>query len=103
VTLVRSDLERQVAAVVGFLEDGELDELLTLAVERFVEPHPLVPPAVVASQIDARLVSRYGWVVGIVVRQASPHAIAWRWWSGTSSGPALSEADAVARVAAKSE
>jgi hypothetical protein len=53
--------------------------------------------------VEARLVSRYGWVIGIVACQASPHAVAWRWWSGTSSGIALSEAEAVARVAARSD
>jgi hypothetical protein len=31
--------------------------------------------------VEACLVSRYGWVIGIVVCQASPHAVAWRWWS----------------------
>jgi hypothetical protein len=60
-------------------------------------------PGLDVHPVEARLVSRYGWVIGIVVCQASPHAVAWRWWSGTSSGIALSEADAVARVAAKSE
>jgi len=44
-----------------------------------------------------------GWTVGIVVRQAGPCAVAWHPWSGTASGTALSEADAVARVLAKSE
>jgi hypothetical protein len=60
-------------------------------------------PGLYVHTVEARLVSRYGWVIGIVVCQASPHAVAWGWWSGTSSGIALSEADAVARVAAKSE
>jgi hypothetical protein len=32
-------------AVVGFLEDGELDELLTVVVERFVYRHPPATPA----------------------------------------------------------
>lgn len=38
----RAQLERQLAAVVGFLEDAELDELLTLAVDRFLVPLPRV-------------------------------------------------------------
>ena len=53
-------------------------------------------PGLDVHAVDALLVSRHGWVIGIVVCQASPHAVAWRWWSGTSSGIALSEADAVA-------
>jgi hypothetical protein len=69
-----------------------------------VSPSPAPGSGGVAVEpVEARLVSRYGWVIGIVVRQASPHAVAWRWWSGTASGTALSESDAVARVAAKSE
>ena len=40
-------------------------------------------------------------VLGIVVRHATPLATAWRWYTGSASGVALSEADAVARVAAK--
>jgi hypothetical protein len=65
---------------------------------------PTPPPVTVeVHPVEARLVARHGWVIGVVVRQASPHAVAWRWWSGTSSGIALSEADTMARVAAKSE
>jgi hypothetical protein len=97
---------RQLHAVVGFLEDKELDALLTLAVERFVDPMPAprpLPEGVAVHPIEARLVSRHGGVFGIVVRDATPHAVAWRWWSGTAAGTAVSEADAVARVAAKSE
>ena len=56
---------------------------------------PAREPGLEVRPVEARLVSRYGWVIGIVVSQASPHAVAWRWWSGTSSGMALSEADAV--------
>ena len=103
---VRADLERQLAAVVGFLEGGELDALLTLAVERFVDPVPPprpLPEGVAVHQVAAGLVARHGWLLGIVVRHASPHGVAWRWWAGTASGTALSEADAVARVAAKQE
>jgi hypothetical protein len=103
---LRARLERQLAAVVGFLEDGELDALLTLAVERFVDPVPPprpLPDGVAVHQVEARLVARHGWILGIVVRHARPHAVAWRWWAGTASGTALSETDAVARVAAKHE
>jgi hypothetical protein len=61
------------------------------------------PDGVAVHQVDACLVSRRGWVLGIVVRHATPLATAWRWWTGSASGVALSEADAVARVAAKRE
>jgi hypothetical protein len=105
VPTVRAALERQLASVVGFLDDYELDALLDVAVARFVDPLPvpLVPDGVAVHQVDARLVTRHGWVCGIVVRQASPRAVAWRWWAGTASGMALSETDAVARCAAKRE
>jgi hypothetical protein len=63
----------------------------------------MVPDGFTVHQVDARLVARHGLVVGIVARQASPHAVAWRWWSGTAAGTALSEADAIARCATKSE
>src|SRR5262249_3003489 len=59
-------------------------------------------PGLDVHPVEARLVSRHGWVIGIVVCQVSPHAVAWRWWSGTSSEIAFSEADAVACLAAKS-
>src|SRR5262249_7427382 len=36
----RAQLEHQLAAVVGFLEDSELDELLGIACVRFVDPAP---------------------------------------------------------------
>jgi hypothetical protein len=111
---VRTDLERQLASVVGFLDDDQLDALLEFAVARFVDPAPLLsnsqtlrlspqPDDVTVHQVDASLVARQGWVCGIVVRHATPLATAWRWWTGSASGVALSEADAVARVAAKSE
>jgi len=64
---------------------------------------PPVPAGIAVHRVDALLVARAGWTTGIVVRQAGACAVAWRWWSGTSSGTALSETDAVARVAAKSE
>src|SRR5262249_35026895 len=78
----------------AFLDDHELDALLDLAVARFVDPLPVLPDGIAVHQVEARLVVRHGWVCGIVVRQVSPHAVAWRWWSGTAPGPALSEADA---------
>src|SRR5262245_12879022 len=52
----QADLDGQLAAVVGFLEDGELDEVLTLAVERFVDPPAAFAAAgagVAFSQVDA--------------------------------------------------
>ena len=99
----RAQLERQLQAVVGMLDDGELSDLLDVAVARFVHPPPVptVPDGVVVHQVEASLVSRDGWVLGIVVRHATPLATAWRWYRGSASGVALSEADAVARVAAK--
>jgi hypothetical protein len=102
---VRAALERQLASVVGFLDDGDLDALLTLAVERFVSPAPMptLPDDVTVHQVEAHLVARQGWVLGIVVRHATPLATAWRWWTGRASGVALSETDAVARVAAKQD
>jgi hypothetical protein len=85
------------------LDDGELSDLLDVAVARFVDPPPMpmVPDGVVVHQVEASLVSRDGWVLGIVVRHATPLATAWRWYRGSASGVALSEADTVARVAAK--
>src|SRR5262249_31249368 len=118
---VRADLERQfglhpnpgpsgdsfrnLQAVVAFLDDSELDALLDLAVARFVDPPParMLLGGIAVHQVDARLVARHGWVAGIAGRQASRREIAWRWWWGAASGTPLSEADAVAGCAAKSE
>jgi len=103
-SLVRAQLERQLQAVVGFLEDSELDELLGIACARFVDPAPParpLPDGVALHQVEAHLVSRQGWVVGIVVRHATPLATAWRWWARTASGTALSLEDALCRVVAK--
>ena len=71
-SLVRAQLERQLQAVVGILDDGDLDALLTLAVERFVSPTPTLPAGDRLAPVG-----------------------------GNASGVALSAADAVARVAAK--
>jgi hypothetical protein len=100
---VRAALERQLASVVGFLDDHELSDLLDVAVARFVSPAPAPtgPDDVAVHQVEASLIARQGWVLGIVVRHATPLATAWRWYTGTASGVALSAADAVARVAAK--
>jgi hypothetical protein len=89
----------------GWFDDGELSDLLDVAVARFFDPPPvpMVPDGVVVHQVEASLVSRDGWVLGIVVRHATPLATAWRWYRGSASGVALSEADAGAHVAAKSE
>lgn len=66
----RAQPERQLAAVVGFLEDAELDELLTLAVDRFLVPLPRVtislPAGPNAHQVDGRLASRYCWMLGVL-------------------------------------
>jgi hypothetical protein len=102
---VRVALLRQLHAVVGFLSDGELDELLGVACSRFIDPMPIptLPDAVTVHPVEAHLVARQGWVCGIVVRDAGPCATCWRWYTGSAAGAALSAADAVARVAAKSE
>jgi hypothetical protein len=54
-SLVRAQLERQLTAVVGFLDDHELDELLDLAVARVVDPPPvqMLPGGVDVHQVDA--------------------------------------------------
>ena len=85
------------------LDDADLDALLTVAVERFVSPPPapVLPVGIAVHRVEARQVSRHGWVLGIVIRDSTPLATAWRWWTGSASGVALSEANAVARVAAK--
>jgi hypothetical protein len=49
--------------------------------------------------VNARVASHGGWVLGIIVRDATPHAVAWRWWSGTSTGTALSLEELLALVA----
>jgi hypothetical protein len=102
---LRAQLEHQLTAVVGFLDDDELEELLGVACSRFIDPMPVptLPDGVTVHQVEASLVARQGWVLGIVVRHATPLATAWRWWAGRASGVALSEADAVARVAAKQD
>ena len=100
-SLVRGQLERQLQAVVGMLDDADLDALLDLAIARFVSPAPVLPVGIAVHRVEARQVSRHGWVLGIVIRDSTPLATAWRWWTGSASGVALSEANAVARVAAK--
>ena len=54
---VRAKLERQLQAVVGFLDDHELDALLDLAVALFLDPQPLpmVPDGIAVHQVEARL------------------------------------------------
>jgi len=39
-----------------------------------VSSSPVAGSGVAVEPVEARLVSRYGWVIGIVVCQASPHA-----------------------------
>ncbi len=60
---MRLSTERQLAAVVGFLEDSEFDEFLTLAVERFVAPAD-APDGVDVPPVDVRLVSSGMWTPG---------------------------------------
>jgi len=85
------------------LEDSELSELLDLVMVRFVSPppRPALPPDVVVHHVDAQLVSKFGWVLGVIVPHVTPLALAHRWWTRTASGTAISEADALARVLAK--
>jgi hypothetical protein len=64
---------------------------------------PTLPDGIDLHQVETRLVARQGWVLGIIVRHATPLVTAWRWWTGSASGVALSEADAVARCAAKQD
>jgi hypothetical protein len=73
---VRAQLERQLQAVVGMLDDADLDALLDVAIARFVSPAPTPPrpDGVDLHQIEASLVARHGWVLGIVVRHATPLA-----------------------------
>ena len=102
---LRAQLEHQLQAVVGMLDDADLDALLDLAIARFVSPAPMLPPPdrVDLHQVEANVVSRQGWVLGIVVCHATPLATSWRWWTGRASGVALSESDALARIAAKAD
>src|SRR5262245_49547839 len=91
---LRAQLERQLQAVAGMLDDGDLDALLTLAVDRFVSPAPTptLPDSVELHQVEASLVARHGWLLGVIVRDATAHAVAWRWWAGGAAGVALSDA-----------
>jgi len=98
-TATRATLKRQLHAVVGMLEDSELSELLDLAGAHFGSP-PALGPDVTVHQLDAQLVSRLGWLVGVIVPHVTPLAIAHSWWTRTTSGTALSPSHALARVLA---
>src|SRR6516164_2773841 len=63
---LRAQLEHQLQAVVGMLDDADLDALLDLAIARFVAPAPTAPcpDGVDLHQVGASLAARRGWSSG---------------------------------------